>query len=488
MGLLPAFVAIPLLTALVLNIVEQKSWYTHILALSSSIFLAVLSFFTPQTHGIYYVGGFGPHIGINMMIDPLNRLILIVVQVIVMLACWYSVGYMEHYTSKSRFYAFVFLMLAGMNGIILTADFFNFYVFMEIATLASYVLVSYGGRSYELEASFKYMILGSISSLFMLLGIALIYSQTAALNMMVAAERIDPAHPVTFLIIVLFLAGLGLKSAIFPFHSWLPDAHSSAPAPISAILSGVLIKAVGIYVMLRFVFNFIGSENAPLTMLAWLGVIGAFVGVVLALGQKDLKRLLACSSVSQVGYIFIGIGLGTPLGLAGALLHLISHSASKSLLFFSAGSIEYSANERNITLLGGLKKLMPWTHLGNFIGFSAIGGIPPLSGFWSKLLILLACVSAGQWLIGLLAALFAIMTLSLLPKIEKNVFTGDIPEHLKKTKESPSSMIIPMMVLSFFCLGIGLIYLVPSWNQNILTSAVEVLMDGRWLGAINNVP
>lgn len=482
-SLLPSFVVIPLFSGLILSIKSKKMWYTHFIALGSTILLSILALLTPLENSYYHVGGYNDFVGITLAIDPLSRIVLIMVQVLVFLACWYSIGYMDHYTDHSRYYALVFFMLAGMNGILITADFFNLFVFMEIATLASYALVAYGGKSHELEASFKYLVLGSVSSLFVLFGIALIYSQTAALNMFIVSERLDFSTPIAWLIVVMMSAGLGLKSALFPFHSWLPDAHSSAPAPISAVLSGVLIKAVGIYVMLRFYFNIVGIENAPLSLIAWLGALSSLTGVILAMGQHDFKRLLACHSVSQVGYIFIGIGLGTYWGLLGAILHMINHAAFKSLLFLNAGSIEHASGERNFHQMGGLAKVMPWSNATSFIGFTAIGGVPPLNGFWSKLLLMLACIMSGQWALALIIAGVALMTLTLFPKIQKYVFLGDLPEKFKKVKESPLSMIFPMLILCFFCITLGLILLVPSWREYYLVSAVNVLLGGKWLGS-----
>ncbi len=488
MGLLPLFVAIPLFSALVLGFIEHKKWIIHTLVMLTTSALVILAFATPLQRGFYFVGGYHPFVGITLMLDPLNRLLLIVVQILVFVASWYSIGYMEQYTAKSRYFSFVFLMLAGMNGIVITADFFNLYVYMEIATIASYALVAYGGKAHELEASFKYLVLGSISSLFILLGIALIYSQTAALNMMLVAQRLDVTNPITWLIITVFAAGFGLKSALFPFHSWLPDAHSSAPAPVSAILSGVLIKVVGIYVLLRFFFNIIGIEQAPLTLIAWLGALSSLVGVLLAMGQHDFKRLLACHSVSQVGYIFIGIGLGTPLGLIGALLHIVNHSAFKSLLFLSAGSVEHATGERNFHSMGGLAKVMPWTNAASFIGFTSIGGVPPLNGFWSKLILIIACVASGQWILGLIIVVVAIMTLTLFPKIQKYVFLGDLPSKFQKVKESPWSMIFPMLILCFFCITLGALIVVPVLRETYFLPAAQALLSGKWLGVFQSAP
>ena len=206
------------------------------------------------------------------------------------------------------------------------------------------------------------------------------------------------------------------------------------------------------------------------------------------MGQHDIKRLLACHSVSQVGYIFIGIGLGSIWGLMGAILHMINHSAFKSLLFLNAGSIEHATGERDFFNMGGLKKRMPWTNITSFIGFSAIGGIPPLNGFWSKLILIYACIHANQLLLALIIATVAIMTLTLFPKIQKYVFLGELPDKYHHVKEVPWSMIAPMLVLSAFCIGLGSIFVVPAWREAILIPAINVLLNGSWFEAISYVP
>ena len=194
-----------------------------------------------------------------------------------------------------------------------------------------------------------------------------------------------------------FLLGFGLKAAIVPFHAWLPDAHPSAPAPISAMLSGLLIKVSGVYAMTRIFFNVFGLTPALTTVLTVLGIASIFVGAFLAIGQKDMKRMLAYSSISQVGYVVLGIGIGTPLGILGGLFHLFNHALAKGLLFLNAGSVQQATGTRNLDEMGGLAKRMPVTAATSLVGSLSIAGVPPLGGFWSKLIIIIALVQAGHY-------------------------------------------------------------------------------------------
>ena len=193
--------------------------------------------------------------------------------------------------------------------------------------------------------------------------------------------------------------GFGLKAALIPFHAWLPDAHPSAPAPISAILSGLLIKVSGVYALTRIFFNVFGLEpGAWLSqILMGLGIVSAVIAAFLAIGQKDMKRMLAYSSISQVGYVVLGIGIGTPLGVAGGLFHLFNHALAKGLLFLNSGSVQQATGTRNLDEMGGLAKRMPVTAATNLVGSLSIAGVPPLGGFWSKLLIIIALVQSGPW-------------------------------------------------------------------------------------------
>ena len=347
-----------------------------------------------------------------------------------------------------------------MNGCVLTGDMFNLFVFLEIAAVSSYALVAFGCESDELEASFKYMVLGCVASSFILLGIALLYGQFGALNMAQLGQRIAEAGSggkVSILALMLLLAGLGVKAALVPFHAWLPDAHPSAPAPISAMLSGVLIKAIGVYAIIRIVFNVYGATPELLMSLRVLGTLSMIIGVVLALNQWDFKRLLAYHSISQIGYVVLAVGLGTPLGILAGLFHLANHAVFKSLLFFSAGAVQYSTGTRQLEELGGLAKKLPTTSKTCMVASMSISGVPPFNGFFSKLLIIIACVQAGYWGFGLWAVIVSILTLASFMKVQKYAFYGKLKEKLAQIREVPIPMQCSMVLLAVLCLGMSLL-------------------------------
>ncbi|MCK4255786.1 NADH/ubiquinone/plastoquinone (complex I), partial [candidate division WOR-3 bacterium] len=322
MNYIPLFIILPLFGAFVLSLVRTRRFgdiFANIINISLFILsLVIIRFGTI----VYKIGGWEPvngiPIGIYWVKDELSTLILIIVNLVALMATIFSINYMEKFTEKNRYYCLFLLMLAGMNGVILAGDLFNMFVFLEIASIASYSLVAFGTESEELEAAFKYQVMGTIASAFILLGIALLYSYSGTLNMADMA-RVLSSKDATLTIFVtgLFIMGFGIKAAIMPFHAWLPDAHPSAPAPISAMLSGVLIKVLGIYALIRIVFNVFGLTQVVSNIFMVLGAISIIIGAILAIGQKDFKRLLAYSSISQVGYIMLGIGLGTPLGILG---------------------------------------------------------------------------------------------------------------------------------------------------------------------------
>ncbi|MFH1577742.1 MAG: proton-conducting transporter membrane subunit [Candidatus Omnitrophota bacterium] len=489
MNILPLFVVIPLAAAFIISLIGKFSKRSaDILANLACFLLLLFSFYalnimygTPGGVIVYKIGGWIPPIGICMVLDALSAFMLITLNLVSCLVAVYSISYMNKYTAKYRFYTLFMLMLAGMNGVIITGDLFNLFVFLEIAAISSYALVAFGTESEELEASFKYAIMGSVASSFILLGIALLYSYTSSLNMAdissVLAEK--EYSNITAFISVLFLMGFSLKSAVVPFHAWLPDAHPSAPAPISAMLSGVLIKVLGVYALVRILFNVIGVDSRVLSLLMFLGALSMIVGVFLAIGQWDLKRLLAYHSISQIGYVILGLGLGTPLGIIGGLFHLFNHSIFKSLLFLNSGAVVYAAGTRNLQKMSGLRERMPVTANTSLVASMSIAGIPPFNGFWSKLFIIFACVEAGHLGYASWAVLGSILTLASFMKVQKYAFFGNIKESLKKVKEVPLPMKLSMTLLAVICLVAGIIFILPQAGQRLLISAAEVLLSGK---------
>ena len=367
-----------------------------------------------------------------------------------------------------------------MNGVVISGDMFNMYVFLEIAAIASYALVAFGTEQEELEASFKYAVMGTVASSFILLGIAFLYSYTSTLNMAdMSMELIDKgSSPIVLLASVLFLMGFGLKAALVPFHAWLPDAHPSAPAPISAMLSGILIKSLGVYALVRIFFSVLGVTPQILSILMALGALSMVIGSCLALGQRDFKRLLAYSSISQIGYVILGIGLGTPLGILGGLFHLFNHSVFKSLLFLNSGAIEYSTGTRDLEKMGGLKERMPVTAGTNMIASMSIAGIPPFNGFWSKLIIIAACVQANHFGYAAWAVLASILTLAYFMKVQRYAFFGESKKGSSKIKEVPFFMRFSMVALAIICIAGGAL-LLPVVYSDFLKVAEDAVFRGK---------
>jgi multicomponent Na+:H+ antiporter subunit D len=483
MNIIPLFVAIPLGSAFIISLLKNKKFadFWANVCTFSLLYLSIYSVWLLKSTNtlVYKVGGWIPPIGITLVLDYLTVFLLITVNLVAFFSTVYSVSYMGKYTSKDKFYSLFLLMVAGMNGVIITGDVFNLFVFLEIASIASYALVAFGVESEELEASFKYMVLGGVASAFILLGIVFLYSYTSSLNMADISLVLQSkgSNQTILFISVLFIVGFGLKAAIVPFHAWLPDAHPSAPAPISAMLSGVLIKALGIYAMARIFFNVLGITQSVFDILIVLGAISMIVGALLAIGQSDFKRLLAYSSISQIGYIIIALGIGTPFALLGALFHLFNHAVFKSLLFLNSGAVVYATGTRDLKKMGGLSRQMPVTGSTNLVGSLSISGIPPLSGFWSKLIIILAAVNAGRPYTALILVLVSIVTLAYYLKVQKEAFAGNLKAGLSKVKEVPLTMKTSMVILSLICI-IGGLLILPGIREQLLQPATDVLVRG----------
>lgn len=487
-SIIPLFVAIPLAGAFLTVLFKRIKGIPDILGVIASAGTFVLSilFILKMELGQRLIcnvgnwGGFqevmGRIVGIQLVMDGLTLFMLITVNFIAFLVAVYSVNYMTRYTDKWQFYSLFLLMLAGMNGVLITGDIFNLFVFVEVASLASYALVAFGTEKRELEASFKYAVMGGVASLFILLGVVFLYSYTGTLNManmtQVIAGSENPA--IMYLVFALLLTGFGLKAAMVPFHAWLPDAHPSAPAPISAMLSGVLIKALGVYAIARVFFTIFGGPDDIKIILMTLGAISMGVGALVALRQWDMKRLLAYSSISQVGYIMLGLGIGTPLGIMGALFHLFNHSVFKSLLFLDSGAVEYATGTRNMKEMGGLSKKLPVTSGSTLAGAVSLAGIPPFAGFWSKLIIIIAAVQANHMKLAAWAVLMSIVTIAYVLKVTRFVFLGALKDKFVNVKEVPAFMRISLILLALVCIFGGLL-LIPDIRENFLSPAVKVL-------------
>ncbi|MFB0525344.1 MAG: complex I subunit 5 family protein, partial [Phycisphaerae bacterium] len=332
-----------------------------------------------------------------------------------------------------------------------------------------------------------------------LFAVALVYGNTGSLNMAYASRAIQSTglNPGLAFALALFIVGFGLKAALVPFHAWLPDAHPSAPAPISAMLSGVLIKTLGVYALARVVFNVFGVSVQLGWLLVILALLSMVAGAFLAIGQWDFKRLLAYSSISQLGYVVLGIGLGgliiargesvawASLAILGGLFHLVNHAVYKALLFLTSGSVQMSTGTREMREMGGLAERMPITRTTCTVASAAIVGIPPFSGFWSKLILVWAAVQAHYYWIAAIIVFVSLCTLIMYLKVQRYVFLGELSEQRQQTRENTGAAgAVAMVALACLCVLMGLLVLVPALKENILDPAVQVLTDGIKYSAI----
>lgn len=479
------FVALPLVVAAVLPLVGKVSRRVlpDLLANATLLFLAVYAAVAGRSMiaggpVLQQVAWLGEAVNIRLALDGFSLLMLVVVSLVGLAASLFAIDYMEHYGDKPAYHALYLVMIAGMNGLVLATDLFSVYLFLEVAAVASYALVAFGLGHDELEAAFKYLMLSVVASAAILGAVAVIFGMTGSLDFAAVAAALPElnAGAVVAIASALFLMGFGLKAALIPFHAWLPDAHPSAPAPISAVLSGLLIKVSGVYALTRIFLNVFGLTPALSAVLMVLGTVSIVVAAFLALGQKDIKRMLAYSSISQVGYVVLGIGLGTPLGIAGGLFHLFNHALAKGLLFLTSGSVQQATGTRNLDEMGGLGKRMPVTSVTNLIGALSIAGVPPLNGFWSKLIIIVALVQAGQPVFALIAVLASVLTLWYYLLMQRKAFFGRLNEKWAAVKEAPFWMTAATVLLALLCVGIGILFAstVATWIQ----PAADILADG----------
>ena len=415
----------------------------------------------------YRLGGWRPPWGIEYRIDGLNAFMLLLISSVGLLATLYSARNvpLEVPGGVPHYYALHVLLIAGLLGMSITGDVFNLYVFLEISSLAAYALIaSAGGRG--LRASFNYIVMGTVAACFYLLGVGYLYAVTGSLNMADLAGLLPPLRhsPVVAIALAFLLTGLAIKVALVPLHAWLPDAYAYAPSSASVLIASLMGK-VGLYAMMRLLFSvfpaLLGSLPV-LPLLCGLGGCAVIVGSVLALAQMDFKRMLACSSISQVGYIVLGVGLANDRALTGALLHVLNHAVMKGALFMAAGAIIQMTGQRDVRRFGRLHHRMPLTATVVLLGALSMIGIPPTCGFFSKWYLLLGSLEAGSW-----ASAGVILLSSLLNAIyffrviERSLMAGGEPGG---RSEAPLSMLLPMAVLGAAILLLGI------FNQAIVAA------------------
>jgi len=463
---IPLYFALPLAAAFIIPIlgkIAKSVVWIFVTLVSFVLFILALygvAVMQQIPMVVYKMGNWPPPLGIVMAFDSFSAFMVLVISILVFAGSLFSWRYMSHYTGQWKYYTLYMLITAGMMGVSITGDLFNMFVFLEIAAISSYALVAFGVDAEELEASFKYMVMGEIGGLTFLLAIALLYAKTSTLNLADISNTLQAMGQTPFFWTVLgmMLFAFSIKAAFVPFHSWLPDAHPAAPAPISSLLSGIFIKVLGMYTTARIVFNVFGlsRDTAPafFNVLLGIGLLSiAFAGIT-ALSQRDYKRLLGYSSVSQVGYIMLGFGIGNYYGVAGAIFYILAHALAKGLLFFTSGSVVNATGTRDLSKLAGLGERMSTTAWSFRIGGLSLIGLPPLVGFFAKYFIILGALKGGFLWLAIIAIGLSVVTLGYLLKIENNVF---MKKGRTEASKAPFTMRIAMvfLVVLIVLLGIG---------------------------------
>lgn len=363
---------------------------------------------------------------------------------------------------RSFYVNLLMTLILGMNGMILVTDLFSLYVFLEIAGISSFVMIAMFQSKTGLEGSFKYLVMSSLASMFILVGLSIIFIQTGSLKF--SEINIDLAngtggvHPAyTYLALILLISGFAIKTGAVPFHSWLPDAHQSADTAVSVLLSGIVIKVAGIYgfIVLSDLFSNVPAFNITLAV---LGTASIVIGALYALKQDHFKRIVAYSSVSQMGYILLGISCGSTLGLLGAVAHIFNHATFKSALFSNAAALHEQVDTLDINEMGGLQKKMPVTGFSSIAAFLSTAGIPPFAGFWSKLLIIMALWIRDWKILSGFALFSSIFTAAYFLRMQKKVFFGKLPDKFKEVTEVSGSIKLAEVMLTVVIIAVGVLF------------------------------
>jgi len=484
--LMPFSVLVPLIAGPVCAMLPGRflPWLLAMLASAASLVIAALTLPAAMDGTISYAfGNWPPPIGIEYRVDAANAFVALLLAGMATFILPWARTSVNHEVPERQgpFYALFLMALAGLLGITLTGDVFNVFVFLEISSLATYALIAHGSDRRALLAAFRYLIMGTVGATFLLIGIGFLYMMTGTLNMADLAERIPELRDTRAVraALAFIIVGMGLKLAMFPLHLWLPNAYTYAPSFVTIFLAATATK-VALYVMLRFVYTVFAPDYSfvvlPLaTVLMVLAVAGMFAGSWVAIFQKNLKRMLAYSSVAQVGYMVLGVSMATALGLTAAFLHLFNHALMKAALFMALGTVFYQIGSVRIEALRGLGRQMPWTMTAFALGGLSLIGVPLTAGFISKWYLILAALESAQWWLIILIVITSMMAVFYIWRVVEAAWFQPRPDGAAPVSEAPLRLLVPVWVLvaANFYFGID-----TRLTVGAATAAAEALMMG----------
>ena len=478
-------VVVPLVAAPIAALLNRPrlSWAVAVAATLWALYAALeLLSQTMATGAIHYeLGGWTAPYGIEYVVDAANAWVVVIVALIGALVTPYARKSVEQEITEDRiplFYAAFILCLTGLLGIAVTGDVFNVFVFLEISSLSAYALIALGNDRRALTASFQYLIMGSVGATFIVIGIGLMYVMTGTLNMADLADRLpEVASSRTIPVAFTFLTvGITLKLALFPLHLWLPNAYTYAPSAVTAFIASTATK-VAVYLLLRFFFTIFGATFSFDVMqldriLMPLALIAIVTMSLVAIYQENVKRLLAYSSVAQIGYMVLGISFASVLGLTAGILHLFNHALMKGALFMSMGCIMYRVGSVRLEQMNGLGRAMPWTMAAFVVGGLSLIGVPLTVGFVSKWYLVQAALEQGMWPVAGVVLLGSLLALMYVWKVVEVAYFREADPELG-ISEAPLSLLAPTWVLVLGNLYFGIN---ASDSVGVATRAAEMLL------------
>ena len=492
---LPIFIVIvPLIASLVISFTGWRyrglPFVLSVTALSLCLVISVTLFGTISSQGTlaYHMGGWMPPWGIEYKIDHLTSFMLVLISFLSLVTAVYAKKTIEKELPNKTFlfWCLYLLLVTGLFGIIVTCDMFNLFVLLEVASLTGYALVAVGNKRATV-AGFRYLIIGTIGACFYLLGVGYLYIATGTLNMGDLARLLPAIYGSNVVItsFVFIFIGFAIKIALFPLHAWQPDAYTHAPSAVSIIISTAMAKTFA-YALIRIIFsvytiNFIKTILPVFDIICWLGATAIIVGSVYAIVQDNLKRMLAYSSIANVGYIVLGLGLSvsTTLGLTPVIMHILNHAVIKGTMFMAACGFIYKFNLWNISDFSGLSRRMPYSALVLIIASLAMIGLPPGAGFVSKWYLILAAIDAGQYLFVAIIFISTLLMIVYFWRIIETMYIKPPKNESFGVQELPMGMLIPSVGMAALTFIIGL-----AWISGIFTPFLNAVNMNFGLGVI----
>ena len=480
-------VVLPLIAAPVAAVLPRGSWSWAVascVAIACAV-LAGMQLWAVLDEGVisYDLGGWAPPWGIEYRIDAVNAFMALIVSAIAAVTLPYALKSVEREIPEEKislFYCALLLCLAGLLGMTQTGDIFNVFVFLEISSLSSYALISLGQKRQALTSAYQYLMMGTVGATFYLIGVGLIYSQTGSLNMADLATILPDVQELRTIHtgFAFIMIGVALKLALFPLHLWLPNAYTYAPSIVTAFLAATATK-VAVYLLLRMLFTVFPDGFALASPAEELLIISGIAGILIAsfyaIYQSNIKRLLAYSSVAQIGYMALGIGLASATSITAALIHLFNHALMKGALFMAIGAIIYRIGTCQMDKIHGLGRAMPWTFGAIIIGGLSLVGVPGTAGFVSKWYLVAAALEQGAWLSVAVILIGSLLAVVYVGKLIEALYFKPLSETGKTVTEAPILLLVPTWSLALANIYFGLD---TSLTVGVAEKAATILLGG----------